>query len=158
MIWTIFFLIFGIRGPSLYLEENVDLIELNHFYDIKGSHVYDQVIFYESDPATGKFFVRAWCLAEDSYSKENNWENRRPIRNYTNDLYEVYWNDTSSSKVVRRKITSRLYRESWTQTDPERTNKKLLDEKLRISLITLPKKKQEETEEPEISNVPVNNP
>ena len=151
MIYAILFLLLGVRAPSFYTEENVDLIELNHFYDIKGGHVYDQVIFYELDPATGKFFVRAWCLTEDNHTAGTS-ENRRPIKNHTNDLYEVYWTDTSHSKPIKRKIKSRLYRESWTQTDPERENKKIHDERLRISLIRPPEKKMPpplESEEPE---------
>lgn len=45
--------------------EHVDLIELNHFHDQAGKLVYDQVIFYERAPETGRFQVRAWCLVED---------------------------------------------------------------------------------------------
>ena len=50
--------------------EHVALIELNHFYDQTGRHVYDQVIFYERAPETGRFQVRAWCLVEDREQHE----------------------------------------------------------------------------------------
>ena len=114
-------------------EEYVDLIELNHFYDQQGRLVYDQVIFYERPPETGRFQVRAWCLVEDREDL-----NRRPIKNYQTQLYQVDWYDTDQR--ILRKVTSRLYRESWTQVDPERANKKLHDERLRISMIQNPKK------------------
>lgn len=140
MIYAILFLFLGVRIPSLYVEENVDLIELNHAYDTKAKHIYDQVIFYELDPVTGKFFVRAWCLTDDNNVASD--ENRRPIKNHTNDLYEVYWNDTLHSKPIRRKIKSHLYRESWTQIDPEKENKNILEERLRVPLI-IPFKKKE---------------
>ena len=114
-------------------EEVVDLIELNHFYDQQGRLVYDQVIFYERAPESGRFQVRAWCLVEDRECL-----NRRPIKNQQTQLYQVDWFD--SDQRLLRKITSRLYHESWTQVDPERTNKKIHDERLRISLIQSPKK------------------
>lgn len=114
-------------------QEHVDLIELNHFYDQQGRHVYDQVIFYEHSPETGRFLVRAWCLVED---REH--FNRRPIKNIETNLYQVDWADKEQG--LTRRITSRLFRESWTQLDPERANKKLLDERSRISLVQNPKK------------------
>ena len=114
-------------------DEYVDLIELNHFYDQQGRLVYDQVIFYERAPETGRFQVRAWCLVED-----RDCLNRRPIKNQQTDLYQVDWYDTDQRLL--RKITSRLYRESWTQIDPERVNKKLHDERSRISMVQNPKK------------------
>ena len=114
-------------------DEYVDLIELNHFFDQKGGLVYDQVIFYERAPETGRFQVRAWCLVED-----REYLNRRPTKNIQTELYQVDWYD--SDQRLLRKITSRLYRESWTQIDPERANKKLHDERTRISMVQNSKK------------------
>jgi len=114
-------------------EEYVDLIELNHFYDHQGRHVYDQVIFYEQSPETGRFQVRAWCLIED---RDN--LSRRPVKNAETQLVQVDWFDNDQRLV--RKITSRSFRESWTQIDPERANKKILDERSRIALVQNPKK------------------
>ena len=117
------------------VDEYVDLIELNHFYDQLGRPVYDQVIFYERAPETGRFQVRSWCLVEDRESL-----NRRPIRNHETQLYQVDWFDTDQRLL--RKITSRLYRESWTQIDPERVNKRVHDERSRIAMAQSPKKFQ----------------
>lgn len=114
-------------------EEYVDLIELNHFYDHQGRHVYDQVIFYEQSPETGRFQVRAWCLIED---RDN--LSRRPVKNAETQLYQVDWFDNDQRLV--RKLTSRSFRESWTQIDPERANKKILEERSRIALVQNPKK------------------
>ena len=116
-------------------DEHVDLIELNHFYDQHGRLVYDQVIFYERAPDTGRFQVRAWCLVEDRESL-----NRRPTKNYQSELYEVDWYDTDQRLL--RKVSSRLYRESWSQVDPERANKRMHDERLRLSMIQNPSKLQ----------------
>jgi len=109
-------------------DEYVDLIELNHFYDQLGRLVYDQVIFYERIPETGRFQVRAWCLVED-----REFLNRRPVKNYQTQLYQVDWFDTDQR--LHRKVSSRLYRESWTQIDPERVNKKMHEERLRTAMI-----------------------
>jgi hypothetical protein len=111
------------------VAESVDCIELNHFHDAKGCLVYDQVIFYERAPDTGRFRVRAWCLVEDREAL-----NRRPVKNEETGVYRVDWYD--SDKRLKRSITSRLYRESWTQVDPERANKKFHDERLRVGLIS----------------------
>lgn len=116
------------------LSECVDLIELNHFYDRQGKHVYDQVIFYERHPGNGKYHVRAWCLVEDRESL-----NRRPLRDEVSNLYRVDWLD--NDQQVRRSIRSRLFRESWTHTDPERTDKRQLDERMRLHLVAPHKKR-----------------
>lgn len=133
-------------SPSV--DEYVDLIELNHFFDQQGRLVYDQVVFYERAPETGRFQVRAWCLIED-----REYLNRRPVKNQETELYQVDWFDTDQRFL--RKITSRLYRESWTQIDPERSNKKMHDERLRISLIQNPKKLQQpQSQEPDEPKLP----
>lgn len=123
----------GVRVNRGQVEEYVDLIELNHFYDSQGRHVYDQVIFYEEDPGTLRRQVRAWCLVEDRDTR-----NRRPVKNVETSLYQVDWFDNDQRLV--RKITSRSFSETWSQIDPERANKKVLLEKYRIALIQNPKK------------------
>lgn len=113
--------------------EYVDLIETNHYFDHQGRLVYDQVVFYERTPTTGKFQVRAWCLVDD-----REYLNRRPVKNETTGLYQVDWYDTD--KRILRKLTSRLFRESWSQVDPERDNKRFHPERLRVELVKKPEK------------------
>jgi hypothetical protein len=108
-------------------HEPVDAIELNHSFDERGRLIYDQVIFWERTPATGRFQVRAWCLVDDSQVAH-----RRPLRN-DNGLYECDVVDTNER--LTRRIVSRLFRESWTQIDPEREDKKRHPESLRIELV-----------------------
>ncbi len=128
--------------------EQVDLIELNHFHDCLGRHVYDQVIFYEWSEEHLQYHVRAWCLVED-----RELENRRPVKSYSDDRYHVRWHDRDQN--LNRCITSLHFRESWTQIDPERANKKLLDERQRTALIKRkldpPKAIEEPVESPGIS-------
>ena len=112
---------------NLTTLEHVDAIELNHFFDQRGHLVYDQVVFFERTPTTGRFQVRAWCLVDDRETL-----NRRPLKN-DNGLYECFAVD--SNERLTRRIVSRVFRESWTQVDPEREDKKRHPESLRIELV-----------------------
>lgn len=111
------------------LKERVDLIELNHFYDDLGRHAYDQVIFYEWSPDFHRFHVIAWSLVENDLS-------RMPAKVPGQAEYSVIWYDRDSK--IKREVRSKLYRETWSQFDPERANKKLIDEKYRLSLQRIP--------------------
>ena len=92
------------------VERRVDLIELNHFYAQGGDHVFDQVIFWERAPGTGKYRVQDWVLVEDQ-----DVFHRRP-RSYVPGVHTVAWFVNGKLLVV----TSPLLKESWTQIDPER--------------------------------------
>ncbi|MEZ6137512.1 MAG: hypothetical protein R3C53_21700 [Pirellulaceae bacterium] len=126
-------LILAVPGNALDsrdgVSQRVDLIELNHFYDDLGRHAYDQVIFYEWSPDYRRYHVVAWSLIEDHLS-------RMPAHDHHRDEYVVRWYDRDAR--VRRSVWAKLYRETWSQTDPERANKKLMDEKYRVSLLRVP--------------------
>lgn len=114
------------------LHERVDLIELNHFFDDLGRPAYDQVIFYEWSPDYQRFHVIAWCLVDEEL-------HRMPSKVHGRGGYAVRWYDRDAR--IDREVKARLYRETWTQVDPERANKKWIDEKYRISLLKLPARK-----------------
>lgn len=102
----------GMSSPAI----QVDLIELNHFYDELGRHAYDQVILWERSPDYNRFDVCDWWLVE---------------------CLEEFPCKCGERFVVQhgaRCISSKLFRETWTYSDPERDNKKLLDEKYRLSV------------------------
>ncbi len=141
--WIVVFLLTALGEPpaSSACTEEVDLIELNHFHDCLGRHVYDQVIFYEWSDELQRYHVRAWCLVEDREPVS-----RRPTRSYTDNRYYVRWHDRDQN--LNRRISSQHYRESWTQIDPERANKKLLDERLRTSLVKRTVERPKPTQEP----------
>lgn len=107
--------------PQNNIEENVDLIELNHFYDKKGLWLYDQTIFWTIDPNTGKMHVRSWLLI-DHHKKISK----------TNNIFIVRYVD---DKNTYRIIKSINFKESRTQFDPERENKEICPESLRIKLV-----------------------
>jgi hypothetical protein len=127
-VYAMLLMALGESSASSPCTEEVDLIELNHFHDCLGRHVYDQVIFYEWSDELQRYHVRAWCLVEDRETVS-----RRPTRSYTDNRVYVRWHDRDQN--LNRHISSKHYRESWTQVDPERANKKLLDERLRTSLV-----------------------
>ena len=111
------------------LSQRVDLIELNHFYDDLGRHAYDQVIFYEWSLDYRRYHVIAWSLVEDNLA-------RMPTHDHARDVYVVRWYDRDAK--MKRSVWSKLFRETWSQVDPERANKKLMDEKYRVSLLRAP--------------------
>ncbi len=110
------------------VEEQVDLIELNHFYDDLGRHVYDQLIFYEWAPDAKSFLVRAWCLVDEKQAGTV-----KPWRTWQDRRWHVRYHDRENR--FYRKISSQQFRETWTQVDPERANRKLLDERMRTALV-----------------------
>lgn len=108
------------------LVQKVDLIELNHRYDDQGRHCYDQVIFYEWSPDYRRYHVVAWCLVDNGLS-------RLPAFDHHKERYVVSWFDRDSGR--QRTIWAPIYRETWSDWDPERANKQLMDEKYRVSLM-----------------------
>ncbi len=101
---------------------NCDMIELNHFHDSEsGSHAYDQYIFYEWSPDYRRHDVVAWCLVDDTV----------PINR--NGAWIILWRDRDFGGLVRI-MRTQVFKETWTDKDPERINKKLLDEKYRVRL------------------------
>lgn len=104
-------------------HDHCDLVELNSFHDCLGRHVYDQVIFYEWSPAHARYHVRAWVLSDGD---------KQPQRDYRSGLYKVSYFDKDQG--LSRTVTATHYRRSWTQKDPERENKRLLDERDRLQL------------------------
>jgi hypothetical protein len=124
MVAISFFLLFIVGDAANVARENVDLVELNHFHDVAGRPVYSQIIFYEWAPDASRYYVRAWVLAT---------ETNQPTRDYRTGFCRVRYFD--ADQKLRREITAGSYRETWSQVDPERANKSLLDERARRALI-----------------------
>jgi hypothetical protein len=94
-------------GSKLETSEHVDMIELNHYFDNRGQHVFDQVIFWRVDASTRRYQVRGWKIC--------NSQNDYPTRN-ANGLASIWLGFDHAALKVR----SKQFRESWTQVDPER--------------------------------------
>ena len=117
----IFLLLASLTQPFTRSEQ-ADLLELNHHYDMRGCHVYDQLIVWRQNPSTFRFEVASWTLCDV--------QGKYPVRSQSG-VYRVTWLDSGKP----REVVSRQFRESWTQTDPERDNQKRLHPDDRIRLI-----------------------
>lgn len=103
-------------------HQSVDLIELNHFFDEHGRHVFDQVIFYDWSKRHKRFHVKAWRLVKD--------KRQLPEQTWKPAGHRCVWHDDG----VLRTVSSSAFRETWSQVDPERTNRKLLAQDRRTGL------------------------
>ena len=116
------FLILASLTQPFTRSEQADLVELNHHYDLQGCHVYDQLIVWRQSPATLRFEVGYWTLCDV--------QTKYPVRS-ASGIYRVSWLDSGKP----REVVSRMFRESWTQTDPERQDQKRVHPDDRIRLI-----------------------
>lgn len=105
---------------SSIVEDRVDVIEVNHFYDEEGRLVFDQIIFWEWCPVTKRHQVVAWRLLK----KYSAWPERRGRE------WQSMWID---GELLRRVIAPSI-RETWTQYDPELEERKLLRKEHRREL------------------------
>ena len=107
--------------PDGCIKESVDLMELNHLYDDNGRFVNDQIIFYEWSDLFGRYDVRAWRWAKTPrHCPEFDWET---------GCWRVLFNDDRL-----RYVTSPSFRETWTQYDPELTEREILPKEMRREL------------------------
>jgi len=121
-------LILGLTPLSQRLSpvEHVDLIELNHYFDNRARHVFSQVIIYERWAHNGEFHVRFWALIEERESL-----NRIPIQDFHANKVTVW---IKLNNGVTTRLESRLFKETWTQHDPEKRDKDVLPEQFRLRL------------------------
>ncbi len=112
----------GTPSDSGVVHQRVDLIELNHFIDDSGRHVFDQLIFYDWSAEHGRYHVRAWRLVKSPQ--------QLPTRSWNPRCYRCVWHDDG----VLREVWAPIFRETWSQTDPERENRKVWSEDRRPDL------------------------
>ena len=104
------------------IKDVVDLVEINHYHDARGEHVFDQLIFYDWSNQTRRFQVRAWRLIKT--------ESQLPRRDYRLGNWLVRWHDDG----VLREVISASRRETWTQYDPELVERENLPQEQRLDL------------------------
>lgn len=115
-------LVVGITPGSDIVREQVDLVEVNHFYDDTGRHVFDQLIFYDWSYDDGRYQVLAWRLLKA--------DSQLPRRDWKFDYHRSLWHDGE----VFREIIARHCKESWTQYDPELAERDFLPKERRREL------------------------
>ncbi|XZE54787.1 hypothetical protein SH139x_000766 [Planctomycetaceae bacterium SH139] len=102
--------------------DKVDLIEVNHYHDESGRHVFDQLIFYDWHAGQNRFHVRAWRLIKEP--------GQTPMRDHDDKVWRVIWHDAG----VLRHVEASSHRETWTQFDPELANRSYLPQDQRKDL------------------------
>ncbi|MEX2173830.1 MAG: hypothetical protein WD872_05670 [Pirellulaceae bacterium] len=112
----------GLNPAEDVAREQVDLIEVNHFYDEQGRLVFDQVIFYDWAPEQSRHMVRAWRLVKNPA--------QLPERDWREGGYQAVWQDGE----VLRQVHARSMRETWTQYDPELVEREYLPKERRKEL------------------------
>ena len=113
---------FAISPREDVATERVDLIEVNHFYDDQGRLVFDQLLFYDWSHDDGRYQLRAWRMVKNNA--------QLPQRNWQSGGYSAIWQDGD----VLRKISAPTTPESWTQYDPELTEREFLPKERRREL------------------------
>jgi hypothetical protein len=93
--------------PSIAIASHVDLVEINHYHDLQGRPVFDQLIYYDWDNDARRYNVCAWRLLKE--------DNQIPVRNPATGKYTATWHDGKTLRIVHadRRV------ETWTQHDPE---------------------------------------
>ena len=103
-------------------SDEVDLIEVNHFYDEHGRLVFDQVIFYDWSTSDGRYQVCAWRLLKTPAQV--------PYRHWSGEGFVTTWHDGD----VLRRVSGKSFRETWTQFDPELVERDFLPKDRRREL------------------------
>lgn len=111
--------VWGANPAAKVIQEQVDLIEINHFHDDQGRPVFDQILFYDWSPTDRRYQVRDWRLLKNS--------NQIPLRMVREGEYMAVWSDFKNNDALRE-TRAKLVRESWTQYDPELIEREFLPE------------------------------
>ncbi|MBC8352016.1 MAG: hypothetical protein H8E66_08495 [Planctomycetes bacterium] len=109
--------------------DQVDLVEVNHFYDDQGRLVFDQVIYYDWSERHSRYQVRDWRLLKTPA--------QIPLRDWRSGGYVSEWEDFKQRGGLRR-IRSKSVRETWTQYDPELVEREFLAQEKREELTRIP--------------------
>ena len=107
------------------LDDHVDLIEVNHYYDEHGKLVFDQLIFYDWRAKDGRFQVRDWKMIKK--------RTQLPRKNWRTGKFTVIWQEGDQL----RKVRAVSVRETWTQQDPELLERDFLPKDRRPELARL---------------------
>lgn len=113
-------------ASSHSVRDDVDLVELNHYHDESGRHVFDQLIFYDWSEQKRRFDVRAWRLVKVP--------GQLPLHDHKTNVWRMIWHDAG----MLRTVEAAAYRETWTQYDPELINREFLSQENRRELTKLP--------------------
>lgn len=121
-------LLCGVTPIENFVQDEVDLVEINHFHDEKGRLVFDQIIFYDWCPLQHRYNVRDWRLLKSM--------GQIPVRDWRTGQFVAVWHDFKEKNVLRT-VRAASVRESWTQYDPELVEREFLAQEKRRELTKL---------------------
>jgi hypothetical protein len=110
--------------------DQVELIEYNHFYDEQGRHVFDQMLFYDWSARDARYQIRDWRLIKTT--------TQTPYYDAQRGFYVATWHDG----LTLRQVRAGSIRETWTQYDPELTERSVLPKEHRRELSDIRKVEQ----------------
>jgi hypothetical protein len=125
---VLLFLLCGVTPIENSVQDEVDLVEINHFHDEKGRLVFDQIIFYDWCPIQHRYNVRDWRLLKNM--------GQIPVRDWRTGQFVAVWHDFKEKNVLRT-VRAASVRESWTQYDPELVEREFLAQEKRRELTKL---------------------
>ena len=124
--------------PSIEITDSVERLELNHFYDTKGQHMFSQVIAWEWDRQLSRYVVRDFVAVTMRDATP-------PVRGkqaLPDGKIKVFVADRQRHHV--RQIVADTFAETWTQFDPELENRVVRGKESR-SLLSRPLRRPEVT-------------
>lgn len=86
--------------------DRVDVIEVSHVYSAQGDHVFSQLLFWEL-ASDGEYDLRTWLLLKQG--------GHRPEYDFARGDYVARFSSWEQFHEVRAPV----FRETWTQYDPE---------------------------------------
>jgi len=113
----IIFFVFITDTPK-HLVICCDVLEESHIYDKRGELIFTQVIFWKEHPAVGlnrtRFYPYGFRMLDGYKSIEKR------------DGGYRYFADNEEYQKGRIEVRAPIYRESWSQSDPEAASRKIL--------------------------------
>lgn len=113
---TIAALLLSIIPLDMPVRDSVDMVEVNAFYDENGKEVFQQLIWWNWNRSECQFDICDWRLVKDP--------KQIPLHGTS-----VFWDGQ-----VLREVSARSVRRTWTQYDPELTERATLPKEQRKEL------------------------
>lgn len=138
------------------LDDHVDSIEYNHFYDQHGRFIFDQLLYRSKYSGKKELFIREWRLAKlTTVNQESRefWEAQTQVPHHLrkpdlefqhksslplkiNGIYYSSFPENDAHGAIYRRITADVYVETHTLYDPELMERDILPKEKRMPLMS----------------------
>jgi hypothetical protein len=100
------------------LRDRCDVLEVNHYFDDEARPVFTQLLFLDWCPRASCHHCADWRLMKQGTDQFNRWQ-ITIHKEYATGDWVATWTDDAGAREVRAK----QWRESFTQHDPEMTER-----------------------------------